>query len=575
MNDSEKFGRYAYMARKVAIGIQSFEKVIEGNYFYVDKTDFIREWWERGDDVTLITRPRRFGKTLNMSMLEQFFSIQYKDRGDLFEGLSIWKDEKYRKLQGTYPVISLSFARIKETNFEKTKTKVCEIITNLYIKYQFIRDSEVLTDKDREYFDRISINMSETDATSALYQLSDFLYRYYGKKVIILLDEYDTPMQEAYVNGFWDELVSFIRSLFNSTFKTNPAMERSIMTGITGVSKESIFSDLNNLKVVTTTSDEYADIFGFTQQEVFSAMDELGLTQKNEVKLWYDGFIFGKTKDIYNPWSILNYFDTGKFATYWANTSSNSLVGKLIREGNRGIKQNFESLLKGESIIVTIDEQIVYNQLNGNQNATWSLLLASGYLKVLNVDDTQMFQGIGKTKYELALTNREVRLMFENMVSDWFCSLAEDDYNDFIKALLSDNRKLMNIYMNRVALATISYFDSGNSPSEKEPERFYHGLVLGLLVDLRGRYNITSNRESGYGRYDIMLEPLNKEDAAIIMEFKVYDEDEEKTLQDTVASALVQIDEKKYSQILIEKGIKEDNIHKYGFAFKGKEVLIG
>ena len=575
MNDSEKFGRYAYMARKVAIGIQSFEKVIEGNYFYVDKTDFIREWWERGDDVTLITRPRRFGKTLNMSMLEQFFSIQYKDRGDLFEGLSIWKDEKYRKLQGTYPVISLSFARIKETNFEKTKTKVCEIITNLYIKYQFIRDSEVLTDKDREYFDRISINMSETDATSALYQLSDFLYRYYGKKVIILLDEYDTPMQEAYVNGFWDELVSFIRSLFNSTFKTNPAMERSIMTGITGVSKESIFSDLNNLKVVTTTSDEYADIFGFTQQEVFSAMDELGLTQKNEVKLWYDGFIFGKTKDIYNPWSILNYFDTGKFATYWANTSSNSLVGKLIREGNRGIKQNFESLLKGESIIVTIDEQIVYNQLNGNQNATWSLLLASGYLKVLNVDDTQMFQGIGKTKYELALTNREVRLMFENMVSDWFCSLAEDDYNDFIKALLSDNRKLMNIYMNRVALATISYFDSGNSPSENEPERFYHGLVLGLLVDLRGRYNITSNRESGYGRYDIMLEPLNKEDAAIIMEFKVYDEDEEKTLQDTVASALVQIDEKKYSQILIEKGIKEDNIHKYGFAFKGKEVLIG
>ena len=386
------------MARTVAIGIQSFEKVIEGNYFYVDKTEFIREWWESGDDVTLITRPRRFGKTLNMSMLEQFFSIQYKDRGDLFEGLSIWSDEKYRKLQGTYPVISLSFARVKETDFEKTKIKICEIITNLYIKYQFVRDSEVLTDKDREYFDRISTNMSETDATSALYQLSDFLYRYYGKKVIILLDEYDTPMQEAYVNGFWDELASFTRSLFNSTFKTNPAMERSIMTGITRVSKESIFSDLNNLKVVTTTSDEYADIFGFTQQEVFSAMDEFGLMQKNEVKLWYDGFIFGKTKDIYNPWSILNYFDTGKVATYWANTSSNSLIGKLIREGNRAIKQNFESLLQGESIIVPIDEQIVYNQLGGNQNATWSLLLASGYLKVLNVDDTEMLQGKGKTK---------------------------------------------------------------------------------------------------------------------------------------------------------------------------------
>ena len=254
------------MAKEVAIGIQSFDKIIEGNYFYIDKTPFIKEWWESGDDVTLINRPRRFGKTLNMSMLEQFFSVDYAGRGELFEGLSIWEEEKYRQLQGTYPVISLSFARIKEADYEKTKAKIYEVIRNEFIKYNFIKDSDVLTSADRDTFDRImSRNMQETEATSALYQLSDFLYRYYGKKVIILLDEYDTPMQEAYVNGFWDELVAFTRSLFNSTFKTNPYLARAVMTGITRVSKESIFSDLNNLKVITTTSDEYATSFGFTE----------------------------------------------------------------------------------------------------------------------------------------------------------------------------------------------------------------------------------------------------------------------------------------------------------------------
>ena len=246
-----------YMSNDVGIGIQDFLELRENHKFYIDKTSFIKEWWERGDSVTLITRPRRFGKTLNMSMVEEFFSVNYAGRGDLFEGLSIWEEEKYRTLQGTYPVISLSFARIKEDNFEKTKEKICQILTNLYIQYSFVRDSDALTDADRLFFDRIlSLEMKDSDATSALHQLSNYLSRYYGKKVIILLDEYDTPMQEAYVNGFWEEMVAFIRSLFNSTFKTNPYMGRAIMTGITRVSKESVFSDLNNLKVVTTTSNE-------------------------------------------------------------------------------------------------------------------------------------------------------------------------------------------------------------------------------------------------------------------------------------------------------------------------------
>ena len=559
-------GNEVRMGRTVAIGIQSFEQIIENDVFYVDKTNFIREWWESKDSVTLIARPRRFGKTLNMSMLEQFFSLEYADRGDLFEGLSIWEDAKYRKLQGTYPVISLSFARVKETNYASAKEKICEILTNLYSHYSFLRDSEALTDKDREYFDRVSSKMEDSDATSALYQLSGFLYRYYGKKVIILLDEYDTPIQEAYVDGFWDELTSFIRSLFNSTFKTNPYVERAMMTGITRVSKESIFSDLNNLKVVTTTSDEYATSFGFTEEEVFAAMDEMGMTEKEKVKKWYDGFVFGKVRDIYNPWSIINLLDTGKFSTYWANTSSNSLVSRLIRQGSRRIKEQFETLMQGGCINTEIDEQIVYNLLDDNEEAIWSLLLASGYLKVLQVN-------MEEECYQLTLTNYEVKRMFRNMIRGWF-KKDSSNYNDFIQALLLDDVDAMNEYMNRVTRSVFSSFDTGKRPSSAEPERFYHGFVLGLMMELQDRYIITSNRESGFGRYDVILYP-RKDDDAIIMEFKVFNKRREKNLEDTLASALRQIEEKQYAQTLIDQGIASERIRKYGFAFEGKEVLIG
>ena len=564
------------MARTVAIGIQDFEKIREKNVFYIDKTDFIREWWENGDDVTLITRPRRFGKTLNMSMVEHFFSVDYANRGDLFEGLSIWQDEAYRKLQGTYPVIFVSFARIKEKDYESMRTKICEVITDLYIKFSFLRDSEVLTDKDREYFDRVKIDMVDAVATSALYQLSGYLSRYYGKKVIILLDEYDTPMQEAYIQGYWDDMVSFTRSLFNSTFKTNPFLERGIMTGITRVSKESIFSDLNNPEVVTTTSDKYATSFGFTEEEVFAALDECGLSkQKEKVNQWYDGFTFGKHKDIYNPWSILNFLDKKTFMTYWANTSSNSLVGKLIREGSRRVKESFERLLSGETIKTPIDEQIVYNQLDGNEDAIWSLLLASGYLKVISYDDLGELKYGAEQTYELTLTNHEVRLMFEGMVRGWFKN-ARGDYNDFINAMLHDDIDAMNEYINRVVLSTFSYFDTGKRPSGAEPERFYHGFVLGLLVDLQDRYVITSNRESGFGRYDVMIKPKEPEKQdAYILEFKVFNSRKESSLEDTVAAALRQIEEKQYAAVLLERGIAREHIHSYGFAFEGKKVLIG
>ena len=564
------------MARTVAIGLQDFGDLIQKGYFYIDKTAFIKEWWENGDSVTLINRPRRFGKTLNMSMVEQFFSIDYANRGDLFEGLVIWGDETYRKLQGTYPVISLSFANVKETSFINSRKKICQLIAELYANHSFLLDSQALSEGDKEFFRRVTPIMDDVDATMAIHYLSKFLHAYYGKKVIILLDEYDTPMKEAYVHGFWDELVAFTRSLFNATFKTNPWLERAIMTGITRVSKESIFSDLNNLEVVTTTSDKYATSFGFTEEEVFAALEECELSDKKEqVKRWYDGFTFGTHTDIYNPWSILNFLDKGKFTTYWANTSSNSLVGKLLREGNRKIKEKFEQLLRGEVIESTIDEQIVYNRLDGNERALWSLLLASGYLKVLSFEKYGDIPEGTNPIYQLALTNLEVKLMFQNMIHDWFAEV-EEDYNDFITAMLSDDTDSMEEYMNRVTQNVFSYFDTGKRLSGGEPERFYHGFVLGLLVDLQSEYIITSNRESGLGRYDVVIEPREPEKKdAYILEFKVFNPKKEKSLDDTVAVALQQIEEKQYAAALIDKGIPKERIHSYGFAFEGKKVLIG
>ena len=562
------------MGKVISIGKQDFASLRENDYFFVDKTNFIKEWWENGDDITLITRPRRFGKTLNMSMLECFFSNKYKKREDLFEGLSIWHEEKYKKLQGTYPVLTLSFAAVKADNPEDAKTQIKQQLSKIYAENRYLLQGDILSEKEKEAYERMDASVSDAEAIDALNNISMYLCRQYCKKVIILLDEYDTPMQEAYLNGYWEQFLSFMRSLFNASFKTNPYLERAVMTGITRVSKESIFSDLNNLRVVTTTSDLYADCFGFTEKEVFDSLEKFGMSDKKElVKNWYDGFTFGEYRDIYNPWSITNCLKEKKIYPYWASTSSNGLVSKLIQSASVEIKEKMEDLIKKESILVNFDEQIVFEQIHQNENAIWSLLVASGYLKVEDVD----YRGILREPwYQLQITNLETLSMFQTMFRGWFENPMAN-YGSFIKALMSGDIEAMNYYMNKVALATFSYFDVGFGSTETmEPERFYHGFVLGLMAEQMEDFEIRSNRESGFGRYDIMMIPHDPvKNPAIIIEFKVCSRTRKETLEDAVQSALQQITDKKYEAELLAQGIPKERIRHYGFAFEGKKVLIG
>ncbi len=568
------------MGRTISIGAQSFEFIRKNDYFFIDKTGFIKEWWENGDAVTLITRPRRFGKTLNLDMMNCFFSRAYEGRGELFEGLSIWEDKspggdyKFRGLQGSYPVIFLSFAGIKGQTFEETKQGIKYALERLYREHKYVTDRKGMDEKELDFFDSVSSRMTDDVAVLALKYLSDYLEAYYGQKVLIFLDEYDTPLQEAYVYGYWEELVGFIRQMFNLAFKTNPSMERAIMTGITRISKESIFSDLNNLTVVTTTSEKYCTQFGFTEEEVFRALDLMGMLESREdVKQWYDGFTFGSQRDVYNPWSITNFLEEKELKPYWANSSSNRLVSLLIRQGNTQTKTIMEDLMKGGVLETEIDEETIFDQIREKPGAIWSMLLASGYLKVA---EKRFSRETRRFTYRLKLTNWEVEMMFEDMIRGWFG--GEDvPYSDFIKALLLNDIEAMNEFMETIALRTFSCFDIAESTAKNDaPERFYHGFVLGLMVELKGSYEIVSNRESGFGRYDIMLVPRIKGHLdPMVIEFKVRKPKKEASLEETVAAALQQIADKKYDAALAERGFEKERIRHYGFAFEGKEVLIG
>lgn len=573
------------MNQVISIGKQDFSSLRENNCFYIDKSDLIREWWDSQDEITLITRPRRFGKTLNMSMLNYFFSNLYTDKKALFEDLSIWKEEKYRNLQGIYPVIFISFASVKGNTYQDTRDGVIMAINEAYSEHRYLLEWKGLTEGERKCFEEldnyaknpgIKEPVANDTICNAVKNLSNCLYRYYKKKILIFLDEYDTPMQESYLYEYWEEFIAFIRNFFNATFKTNPYLERAMMTGITRVSKESVFSDLNNLNVVTTTSREYETCFGFTEQEVFCALETMGMSEgKQLVKSWYDGFVFGSRKDIYNPWSITNYLDKKQLRPYWADTSSNGLINRLIRRSSPEIKELMEELLQGREIVVNFDEQIVFEQLEQDENAIWSLMLASGYLKATEVE----YRGILRDPwYHLMITNLETTAMFSSLFKGWFYQ-SRSNYNQFVKALLNSDLDAMNYYMNQISMATFSYFDmSGKEDGSGAPERFYHGFVLGLIADQTDQYEICSNRESGFGRYDVMMiprKPGNRRCPAIIMEFKVHNSKKEETLEETVDHALDQIEAMNYDAQLFARGFERKEIRHYGFAFEGKKVLIG
>ncbi len=577
---------------KLPMGIEDFERIRQDGFYYVDKTGLIRDLLENIAYVNLFTRPRRFGKTLNMSMIKHFFEIG--SDCTLFDGLEISREtELCDKYQGKFPVISISLKNAEGDTFDKARKKLQSIIGNEAVRFSFLADSGNLNKTERQQYTKLielnetgSFAMSDELLENSLLMLSRFLQKHYEQKTIILIDEYDVPLDKAYQAGYYDTMVNFIRTLFGQALKTNSSLYFAVLTGcivsafaepseeaslLHGTGRESIFTGLNNFNVYTIKDVRYREYFGFTDKEVRQMLAYYGFTgQYGAVKDWYDGFTFGKRKDIYNPWSITKYLDTGEFKSYWANTSSNLLVDKLIREGEPDIKIAMEALLCDGQIETEIDEEIIFEQLGDNSVAVWSLLLSTGYLKVVCAPVNE-----SDNIYHLSLTNFEVKRMFRRMIQGWF-GRKTTKYSDFIKALLADDVDYMNQYMNQIALKTFSSFDSGKKPSElSEPERFYHGFVLGLMIDLADRYQIKSNRESGFGRYDVMLEPLEGGQPAYVLEFKVRNARREKNLEETVREALRQIDERDYDAELTCKGFPKEKIRHYGFAFEGKRVLIG
>ena len=475
---------------------------------------------------------------------------------------------------GKYPVISISLKGADAANYDEAYRLMVQIINDEAECFQFLLDSEKLTQIDKmRYETLIDMEMQPAVLAMSLKKLTTLLEKHYGQKVVVLIDEYDVPLAKAYENNFYDKMVLLLRNLFGNVLKTNSSLAFAVLTGCLRIAKESIFTGLNNFTVYSITDDEFDETFGFTSEEVQEMLSYYGLNSHfEEVKEWYDGFTFGSQRDIYNPWSITNYLKEKKLLAYWASTSSNDLINRLIQTSKPDVKEFMEELLNEREIVLNFDEQIVFDQLETKENAIWSLMVASGYLKIDKIE----YRGILHVPwYHLKITNLETLGMFSEMFVGWFQN-TRSNYNAFIKAMLCGNIKEMNAYMNEVALATFSSFDTGSHPSGRtQPERFYHGFVLGLLVELRDQYEVRSNRESGYGRYDVMLIPRQKNQLAFVLEFKVYDAQEELKLEDTVQSALVQIEEKDYDTELIERGISKSKIRHYGFAFEGKRVLIG
>ena len=564
------------MARTVSIGAQAFDRLRDKGYFYVDKTAFVCDWWQAGDPVTLICRPRRFGKTLNLDTVRCFLSADYAGRGErLFGGLEVWEDAAMRSLQGTVPVVSMSFARVKQGDFDSMLTRINRIVSRATLQHAYLLDWEGTNDEERAALAAISPGMDAETCADAPNLLCGLLRRYHDVAPVVLLDEYDAPMERAWAGGFWDQAADFMRDLMNSMFKDNACLGRGLITGVTRVARESIFSDLNNLEVVTTSSSKYRTAFGFTQAEVDAALAEYGLEDLvGEVRRWYDGFTFGGASGVYNPWSITKLLEShGTFDAYWANTSGNGLVSEVVRRGDEALKADFEELMRGGAVEKVIDEQVVFSELETTPEAAWALLLAAGYV----TSPGPVPQDVVHTPRPLRLTNLEVEATFDRMVRGWFQD-AGDELDGLAGCLLTGDVEGATDCLTEVCDLCMSYFDGARRTAEQQPERFYHGLVLGLVAHLRGRWSVESNRESGRGRYDVALVPTDGTrgvDPAVVMELKVFDPRHERDLADTVRRARKQIKDRCYAAGLVARGVHESRIHTYGIAFRGKEVLVG
>ena len=548
----------------IGIGESDFKSLRIKNYYYIDKTMYIKDIIDNSSKVILVTRPRRFGKTLNMSMLKYYFDCRQKDNRKLFNGLKIMEQgEKYTSKLGAYPVIYLTLKDAGLMTYEMMIMQLKTIMMELFYEHKELLEGE-MSEGERTIFNKIlSANATDVDLLNSLKMLSKIMYQYYDKPVMLLLDEYDVPLQNAYVEGYYDEAVKFFKTFYGVTFKDNPYLEKTVITGVSRVAKESIFSGANNFKVYTVLDNEFADDFGITEQEMDKVIEDFEVQDdKEEIKRWYDGYKIGEVEGIYNPWSILNYLTDRKLMPYWVNTSSNDLI-KLILKNSETVKEKIERLLKDEAIEVKIDLETVIVGIENNEDNIWGLMLGTGYLKV--VETVNIAEGI----YKVKLPNYEIKLLFSQIIDDWFRNkVIGNDLKSILKDLITLNLKEYEKKFNILVREMFSYMDVG----ENTAENFYHAFVLGMLVGLKDSYYVNSNRESGIGRYDIMLEPKDKNGNSFIMEFKVMEDMEEKTIEETIENAKKQIEEKGYEQNLKERGFK--NITKMVYAFKGKEVKM-
>ena len=549
----------------IGIGTSDFKKLRIKDYYYIDKTMYIKDILNNKSEIVLVTRPRRFGKTLNMSMLKYYFDCTKKDSKELFQGLKILEqEEKYTSKLGYYPVIYVTLKDAGLMNYNLMMMQLKTIMMEVYYEHRYVLEKEEMSEGERKIFNRmLSAEANDIDIMNSLKILSKILYQYYNKPVILLIDEYDVPLQNAYIQGYYEEAVSFYRTFYGVTFKDNPYLEKTVITGVSRVAKESIFSGANNFDVYTVLDDEFSDDFGITEEEMEKAIQDFGIEEdRKEIKKWYDGYRIGNTEGIYNPWSILNYLKNKQLKQYWVNTSSNDLI-KLVLKNSSTIKEKMERLLKDEEIEVPINLETIIVGIENNEDNIWGLMLGTGYLKVTEVVN------LAEHIYKVKLPNYEIKLLFQQIINDWFKNkVIGNDLKSILKDLVTLNLDEFERKFRVLVKEMFSYMDVG----ENTAENFYHAFVLGMLVGLKDTYYVNSNRESGYGRYDIMLEPKEKSGNSFIMEFKVLDDIKEKTIEDTIKNAKEQIDKKEYEAILKEKGYT--NITKMVFAFKAKEVKM-